>query len=142
MVRPTGSSATARRLDLALPSLYWRGDARALGGVYRRDDAGSRPEDGDSWRYAFTAAADDLALALSGCATNDEIYVSSFTDAHGRACTFVYTAREGEGFGDGRDVDVSQLDCEYAPPGRASAHCDAPSRREWGCTTAAVHGFG
>jgi hypothetical protein len=29
------------------------------------------------------------ALALVGCATNDEIYVSSFTDAHGRACTFV-----------------------------------------------------
>jgi hypothetical protein len=41
-------------LEVALPSLYWHDDARALGGVYRRDDAGSRPEDGDSWRYAFT----------------------------------------------------------------------------------------
>ncbi len=59
------------------------------------------------------------ALALTGCATNDEIYVSSFTDAHGRACTFVYTAQEGEGIGEGRDVDVSQLDCEYSPPGRS-----------------------
>jgi hypothetical protein len=59
------------------------------------------------------------ALALAGCAVNDEIYVSSFTDAHGRAYTFVYTAQEGEEFGDGRDVDVSQLDCEYAPPGRS-----------------------
>jgi hypothetical protein len=58
------------------------------------------------------------ALALVGCATNDEIYVSSFTDAHGRACTFVYTAQEGEDYGEGRDVDVSQLDCEYPPPGR------------------------
>jgi hypothetical protein len=61
------------------------------------------------------------ALVLSGCATSDEIYVSSFSDAHGRACTFVYTAREGEGFGDGRDVDVSQLDCEYPPEGRSPA---------------------
>lgn len=60
------------------------------------------------------------ALALTGCALNDEIYVSSFTDAHGRACTFVYTAREGAAFtDDGRDVDVSQLDCEYPPPGQA-----------------------
>jgi hypothetical protein len=59
-----------------------------------------------------------IALSLTGCATTDEIYVSSFTDAHGRACTFVYTAQEGEGFGDGRDVAVSLFDCEYAPPGR------------------------
>ena len=41
-------------------------------------------------------------LVLAGCATHDEIYVSNFTDAHGRACTFVYTAREGEGFGESR----------------------------------------
>jgi hypothetical protein len=60
-------------------------------------------------------------LVLAGCATHDEIYVSNFTDAHGRACTFVYTAREGEGFGESRDVDVSQLDCEYPPPGRSPA---------------------
>jgi hypothetical protein len=61
-------------------------------------------------------------LVLSGCATSDEIYVSNFSDAHGRACTFVYTAREGEGFGgSGRDVDVSQLDCEYPPEGRSPA---------------------
>ena len=58
------------------------------------------------------------ALAVAGCAVNDEIYVSSFTDSHGRACTFVYTAQEGESYGEGRDVDVSQLDCEYAPPGQ------------------------
>jgi hypothetical protein len=60
-------------------------------------------------------------FVLAGCATHDEIYVSNFTDAHGRACTFVYTAREGEGFGESRDVDVSQLDCEYPPPGRNTA---------------------
>jgi hypothetical protein len=70
-------------------------------------------------------------LLLTGCAVNDEIYVSNFADAHGRACTFVYTAREGEGlFGGGRDVDVSQLDCEYPPAGRspappATTHLDA-----------------
>ena len=69
-------------------------------------------------------------LVLTGCATNDELYVSNFTDAHGRACTFVYTAQEGQGMGDGRDVDVSQLDCEYPPAGRSPAppsttHLDA-----------------
>jgi hypothetical protein len=60
-----------------------------------------------------------VALAVAGCAVNDEIYVSSFTDSHGRACTFVYTAQEGESYGEGRDVDVSQLDCEYSPPGQS-----------------------
>jgi hypothetical protein len=60
-------------------------------------------------------------LVLAGCATSDEIYVSNFGDAHGRACTFVYTAREGQGLGDGRDVDVSQLDCEYPPTGLSPA---------------------
>ncbi|GAA3670965.1 hypothetical protein GCM10022224_038990 [Nonomuraea antimicrobica] len=57
-------------------------------------------------------------LVLAGCAQDDEIYVTTVTDSHGRACTFVYTAREGEGFNSSRDVDVSQLDCEYPPAGR------------------------
>ncbi|MBL7497407.1 hypothetical protein I6A84_15385 [Frankia sp. CNm7] len=59
------------------------------------------------------------ALALAGCGKpNDQIYVSNITDSHGRVCTFVYTAREGEGWGGGgRDVDVSELDCEYPPAG-------------------------
>ncbi|MGV9775255.1 hypothetical protein [Streptosporangium sp. NPDC003464] len=58
------------------------------------------------------------ALALTGCAADDEIFVSNFSDSHGRACTFVYTAREGESWNSSRDVDVSQLDCEYPPVGR------------------------
>ncbi|GII59740.1 hypothetical protein Pth03_81290 [Planotetraspora thailandica] len=70
------------------------------------------------------------ALTLTGCATDDEIYVSNFADEHGRACTFVYTAQEGEGWNSSRDVDVSQLDCEYPPAGRTPAppvtkHLDA-----------------
>ncbi|GAA4596407.1 hypothetical protein GCM10023194_68550 [Planotetraspora phitsanulokensis] len=58
------------------------------------------------------------ALVLTGCANDDEIFVSNFSDSHGRACTFVYTAREGESWTSSRDVDVSQLDCEYPPAGR------------------------
>ncbi|MFI7130853.1 hypothetical protein ACIBQ1_34550 [Nonomuraea sp. NPDC050153] len=68
------------------------------------------------WGAALGVAA--LTL-VAGCANDDEIYVSNFSDSHGRACTFVYTAREGEGWGGSRDVDVSQLDCEYPPAGRA-----------------------
>ncbi|MEO3858703.1 hypothetical protein [Acrocarpospora sp. B8E8] len=48
------------------------------------------------------------AFSVAGCATDDEIYVSSF----------VYTSQEPAGLGDSRDVDVSQLDCEYPPPGQ------------------------
>jgi hypothetical protein len=69
-------------------------------------------------RHGLLAAPALSVLLLTGCAVNDEIYVSNFTDAHGRACTFVYTAQEGVGIGEGRDVDVSQLDCEYPPEGR------------------------
>lgn len=58
------------------------------------------------------------ALSLAGCATNDEIYVTNFSDSRGRACTFVYTSQEGEGWNSSRDVDVSQLDCECPPAGR------------------------
>ncbi|WP_125777046.1 hypothetical protein [Antribacter gilvus] len=72
-------------------------------------------------RTAARAAA--LALlttaTLAGCAEpDDEIYVTTVTDSHGRACTFVYTARDGASWTDARDVDVSQLDCEYPPAGK------------------------
>ncbi|MEV4172048.1 hypothetical protein [Nonomuraea sp. NPDC049709] len=80
------------------------------------------------WSAALLCAL--AAATLAGCAEDDEIYVSNFSDSHGRACTFVYTAREGEGWNDSRDVDVSQLDCEYPPAGRnpgppVTSHLDA-----------------
>ncbi|MFI0420197.1 hypothetical protein [Spongiactinospora sp. 9N601] len=68
------------------------------------------------WRAAIMAAG---VLLLAGCAIDEQIFVSNITDSHGRVCTFVYTSTEGEGWGSGRDIDVSQLDCEYAPPGRS-----------------------
>ncbi|GAA5038059.1 hypothetical protein HNP84_003258 [Thermocatellispora tengchongensis] len=68
--------------------------------------------------WAWCAVVGVAVLTLTGCATDDEIFVSNFTDAHGRACTFVYTARAGEGWNSSTDVDVSQLDCEYPPAGR------------------------
>ncbi|MDF5758899.1 hypothetical protein [Spongiactinospora sp. TRM90649] len=58
-------------------------------------------------------------LLVTGCAVDEQIYVSNITDNHGRVCTFVYTSTEGVGWGAGRDIDVSQLDCEYPPPGRS-----------------------
>ncbi|MCK9903437.1 hypothetical protein CC117_19695 [Parafrankia colletiae] len=68
------------------------------------------------WALAVVALG---VLLLGGCAQDDKIYVSNITDGHGRACTFVYTARDGSvGGGEGRDIDVSQLDCEYPPAGR------------------------
>ncbi len=69
-----------------------------------------------TWTARF-AAPILLVLTLAGCAQDDEIYVSTVTDSHGRACTFVYTARDGEDVWSGNDVDVSQLDCEYPPDG-------------------------
>jgi hypothetical protein len=55
--------------------------------------------------------------ARAGCGQGDDkIYVSGFTDSHGRACTFAFTSQEGRGTNP-HDVDVSQLDCEPPPEG-------------------------
>lgn len=65
-----------------------------------------------------------VALAATGCQApppDDEMYVQTFTDTHGRACTAVYTVQAGDGSGadsEGRDIDVTQVDCEYLPAGQ------------------------
>jgi hypothetical protein len=57
------------------------------------------------------------AGALTACGDPDEnLYVYSFTDGHGRVCTFAYTVREGT-WDSGRDVDVSQIDCVFPEEG-------------------------
>lgn len=60
-----------------------------------------------------------LALGtLTACGEPSEnVYVYSFTDDHDRICTFVYTLREGSWNSGGRDVDVSQIDCEFPEEG-------------------------
>jgi hypothetical protein len=57
---------------------------------------------------------------LSGCSepAPERVYAESFTDAHGRACTFVYTTEPGTDADPGADTDISQIDCEYPPEGR------------------------
>lgn len=63
-------------------------------------------------------------VAAAGCQSpppDDEMYVKTFTDGHGRACTVVYTVQARSGNNndvEGRDIDVSQVDCEYPPTGR------------------------
>lgn len=61
-----------------------------------------------------------LLTLLAGCSepAPERVYAEAFTDAHGRACTFVYTTEPGTDSDPGADTDISQIDCEYPPEGR------------------------
>ncbi|MEX5712635.1 hypothetical protein AB1484_31300 [Parafrankia sp. FMc6] len=67
-------------------------------------------------RVLLAAAALGLvAVACSGPPTNaSQVY--SYTDEHGRACTAIVTSEYDED--EGLDVQASEADCEYPPPGR------------------------
>lgn len=73
---------------------------------------------------AIVMALGGAAIAAAGCQStppDDEMYVKTFTDGHGRACTVVYTVQaryDKNNDGEGRDIDVTQVDCEYPPTGR------------------------
>lgn len=74
-------------------------------------------------RIVTTAVLAGVVLGTTGCQPplGDELYVQTFTDSHGRACTVVYTVQarnESAIDGEGRDIDVTKVDCEYPPAGR------------------------
>ncbi|MBE1878350.1 hypothetical protein [Myceligenerans pegani] len=71
-------------------------------------------------RPAIVVGVLGSVMTLSGCSepVPERVYVESFTDAHGRACTFVYTTEPGSDADPGADTDISQIDCEYPPEGR------------------------
>ncbi|MEW2353651.1 hypothetical protein [Spirillospora sp. NPDC029432] len=61
-----------------------------------------------------------LCLALAGCSTEKAVE-KSFTDKHGRACTYVMVeGRNG-------DKDVANLSCEYPPTPAPSSPSPSPS---------------
>lgn len=69
---------------------------------------------------ALIIGALGTVTVLTGCAepAPERVYAETFTDAHGRACTFVYTTEPGTESDPGADTDISQIDCEYPPEGR------------------------
>ncbi|WP_280496828.1 hypothetical protein [Nocardia asiatica] len=75
-------------------------------------------------RVLPVAALAFVAAATAGCESappDDEMYFKTFTDGHGRACTVVYTVQArhgGSNDAEARDIDVTQVDCEYPPAGR------------------------
>jgi hypothetical protein len=54
--------------------------------------------------------------ALVACGGGDDkVFVSGFTDTHGRVCTFAFTSQNS--WDSPRDIDVGQVDCEFPPEG-------------------------
>ncbi|MFD3486824.1 hypothetical protein [Streptomyces sp. NPDC058665] len=64
------------------------------------------------------AVAAGAALLLVGCsAPTDYSEIITFTDEHGRACTAAVVVDQEQNEGD--DYEMSTLDCDYPPEGRA-----------------------
>ncbi|MBV7698878.1 hypothetical protein [Streptomyces sp. TRM70350] len=70
------------------------------------------------WGLGVAVAAGAAALLLAGCSTAPTDYseVVTFTDGHGRVCTAAVVVDQEQN--QGRDYEISSLDCDYPPEGR------------------------
>ncbi|WP_433328013.1 hypothetical protein [Spirillospora sp. CA-294931] len=64
----------------------------------------------------FTVAAMAAAMTLSACGSGGVVVERSFTDRHGRACTYVIVEEPGDD-NEGVDLDAANIDCDPPPSG-------------------------
>jgi hypothetical protein len=61
-------------------------------------------------RWTATISLLTAAALVCGCGSGDVLVEKSFTDRHGRACTYVLVKEAAED-----DFDAGNIDCDYPP---------------------------